>query len=472
MLLFAQESSDGLTDLLAARDGFAARLVLVGLLALSVASVVVWWIFLGRKRLIQDMPTSAVKGVALGLNELVGVAEAREVVSSPHAHVDCVWWKNVFYREDNEGGWRKTGEKTGGPLAFDLVDETGRIPVRARHADVQAPKVYEGPYVEDLHAGDPNPTLVTRYLASQGNTARKKVVEHALAHGDPVYVLGTAQLPLDDLEVYIGADTDGGEPFLVRTGGEADALFIERVGTVVGAVVALLAAAGAGIAWYDGDAIAAGTIGWSEINLAAPAVFVATCVAVMASASLVFAYNGLVRLRHRVLAAWGLIDVQLRRRHDLFPNLVRVVDAHAAHERSVQTAVAQLRSSLAADLPTEPSDDVLPGVDRGIRAETLALDRLLAVIEAYPAITADASFGALRAELVDTEDRVALARSFYNTSVLALHDRARVFPGNLIAWVFELDLDASFIDDLGGAAVPTVGERSQPQPGAQPSAPG
>ena len=184
-------------------------------------------------------------------------------------------------------------------------------------------------------------------------------------------------------------------------------------------------------------------------------------------ASFVFSYNGLRLLRQRADKAWSLIDVQLRRRHDLLPNLVRITTAHAEHERQVQTAIADLRTNLAADLPAKPTDDAVADAGRGIRAEEAALDRALLVIEAYPAITADATFATLRDELIDTENRIALARTFYNNSVTALHDRAATLQGGIVSWIFELDLAVAF-DAQRERRLPET-KRTPPSPMAGPA---
>ncbi len=430
-------------------DGYVAPVVALVAAAVSLGGLLVWWTYLGRKRLIQDMPTSATTAVALGLNELAGRAECADAEYAPQSSTPCVWWQNTFYVSDGEGGWRKTGDRQGGPIQFDLVDDEGSIPVRPRKAEVTGTKVYDGPVVDSGYGRDPNPSLVSRYIEQRSaSTKERKVVEHVVAPGDEVYVLGTAQLPYESLDVYIGPDRETGtNPFMIRVGAEQDALWVERVGTVVGALVAISAAAASGVAVADGDALAADRIGWSEIGYRMPVAFVAVVLALMLVAGIVFSYNALRRLRERADAAWSLIDVQLRRRHDLLPNLVAVVQAHATHERTVQTALAELRSKVVADLPSRPTDEAVERAGQAIRAEEAALDRMLALIEAYPPITADASYAGLRNELVDTENRIALARTFYNNSVNALHDRAATLTGGVLSWVFELDLVVPFVEE-------------------------
>lgn len=444
--------------------------LLAGILgAVALIGLWVWATFLGRKRLIEDLPTSATTGVALGLNELVGRVETPLLESAPQSGTPCVWWENVFYVSDGEGGWKKTGDKQGGPIQFDLVDAEGRIPVRPRKAEVTAPEVYDGPPIDLGMPRDADASLVSRYIAQRSaGTKQRRVVEKAIVPGDDVYVLGTAQLPFESLDVYIGPDREtGADPFFVRVGTEADAVFTEKVGTIVGALVAFVAAAGSGIALADGQALADDRIEWAEVGLRTPLAFVAAVLAVMSVASFVFAYNGLRLLRQRADKAWSLIDVQLRRRHDLIPNLVRITTAHAEHERQVQTAIADLRGNLAADLPAKPTDDAVAHAGRGIRAEEAALDRALLVIEAYPAITADETFATVRDELVDTENRIALARTFYNNSVTALHDRAATLQGGIVSWIFELDLAVAF-DAQRERRLPSA-KRTPPAPMAGPS---
>lgn len=439
--LRADSSLDGV-----AVEGYQARVGMVVAFFIVLAGFGIWWFFLSRKRLMQDLPTTATKGVALGLNELVGVAESNQSEPSPQSGVECVWWKNEFYVEQktkNGTTWKKTKERQGGPPWFTLSDDHGSIDVRPRKASITGDRTYDGPYSSALIHDDPNPTLVSRYLAGR-ETKKRRVVEHVIPEGATVYTLGTARLPHERLEPYIGSDETGKDPFLIRVGSEADAIYRERVGAIVGGFLVLAGAAGGGLAWHDGGRLATNQITWGQVDPVVPAVFATGAAALMGLASLIFVYNGLIRLRQRAQAAWGLIDVQLRRRHDLIPALRTVVEAHAAHESELQVALAALRSHADHELPEKLSDDAVAAADRAIVADDAAVDRLLALAEGYPELTADESFRNLRAELVDTEDRIALARSFYNNSVQSLHDRAGTFPSNLVAWIFELDLAAEF----------------------------
>ncbi|MEY4672573.1 MAG: hypothetical protein RL148_357 [Planctomycetota bacterium] len=144
-------------------------------------------------------------------------------------------------------------------------------------------------------------------------------------------------------------------------------------------------------------------------------------------------YNRFVRLQGHLRESWSGIDVELKRRHDLVPNLVATVRAHAAHEREVMERVTALRNDAVsrragvADLGREES-----------RLDT-ALRQLVAVAESYPQLKADASFRRLQEELAITEDRIAAARRFYNANVRDLCNLREQFPTSVLAAMFSFD---------------------------------
>src|SRR5207302_3973423 len=150
---------------------------------------------------------------------------------------------------------------------------------------------------------------------------------------------------------------------------------------------------------------------------------------VLVGLSFIVAYNGLVRLRNRIQGAWAQIDVQLRRRYDLIPNLVETVKGYAAHERQTFEAVTAARANaINAQGPAQQAaaENVISG----------ALKSLFAVAEAYPDLKANQNFLALQEELTATEGRIAYARQFYNDEVLKLNTRIQSFPTNLLAGAF------------------------------------
>src|SRR5262249_11763827 len=140
----------------------------------------------------------------------------------------------------------------------------------------------------------------------------------------------------------------------------------------------------------------------------------------------VLLYNGLVQKRNRVDNAWAQVEVQLKRRHDLVPNLVETVKGYAAHERGTFDAVTQARASATARRgPAQWS------AGEGVLGQ--ALGRLFAVAEAYPDLKASQNFLDLQGQLRDTEDKIAISRQVYNDTVLTFDNAIQVFPAVLIA---------------------------------------
>ncbi|SBT46337.1 LemA family protein [Micromonospora narathiwatensis] len=143
------------------------------------------------------------------------------------------------------------------------------------------------------------------------------------------------------------------------------------------------------------------------------------------------AYNRLVRQRNQVQASWAQIDVQLKRRYDLIPNLVETVKGYAAHERGTLESVVSARTGAIQAAGA-------PGVADRAAAEnvlTQALGRLFALAEAYPDLKANQNFAALQGELAHTEDKIAYARQFYNSAVQTFNTTVQSIPTNIIAGV-------------------------------------
>ncbi|MBW3664551.1 MAG: LemA family protein [Actinobacteria bacterium] len=157
--------------------------------------------------------------------------------------------------------------------------------------------------------------------------------------------------------------------------------------------------------------------------------------------AIVAIYNRLVRLRNRVEESWAQIDVQLRRRHDLIPNLVETVKGYAAHEKGVFEEVTRARAAAVA----------AGGVQEQAQAElglTRALRSLFAVAEAYPDLQASPNFLELQEELTATEDRISSARQFYNGAVRSYDDARETFPSNIVAGMFNFEEREYFeVDD-------------------------
>ncbi len=166
-------------------------------------------------------------------------------------------------------------------------------------------------------------------------------------------------------------------------------------------------------------------------------------IGLLAALVVVGIYNRLVTLRNRYRNAFSQIDVQLKRRYDLIPNLVEVCKGYMAHERSTLEAVTQARNIAAAasaQAAAKPGDPTAMGALAGAeQALTGALGRLFAVIEAYPDLKANQNLLALQEELTSTENKIAFARQAYNDAVLAYNNQRETFPGVLVAPMFGFD---------------------------------
>ncbi len=163
------------------------------------------------------------------------------------------------------------------------------------------------------------------------------------------------------------------------------------------------------------------------------------------------AYNGLIRGRNQVENAWSQIDVQLKRRIDLIPNLVETVKAYAAHEKDTLDAVVRARNAAIA-APATPA-----GQAQADTQLTGALRQLFALSEAYPDLKANQNFLALQEELTATEGRVAYARQFYNDSVLSYNNKLQAFPTVFFAKMMKFSKREYFEADEASREVPKVG---------------
>ena len=143
---------------------------------------------------------------------------------------------------------------------------------------------------------------------------------------------------------------------------------------------------------------------------------------------LVITYNGLVRLRNQVKNAWAQIDVQLKRRYDLIPNLIETVKGYMTHERETLESVTNARNL------AQQASSAGAGVRSKAESElSSALSRLLAVVENYPDLKANQNFLALQEELTSTENKISFSRQFYNDSVLRYNNKTEMFPSNFVA---------------------------------------
>ena len=141
-------------------------------------------------------------------------------------------------------------------------------------------------------------------------------------------------------------------------------------------------------------------------------------------------YNGLVRTRNRIDNTFSQIAVQLKRRHDLIPNLIETVKGYAAHEKGVFEAVTAARANAISATNGTPAAQA-----QAENALSGTLKSLFAVAEAYPDLKANQNFLSLQEELTSTEDKIAYSRQFYNDSVLGYNNKIQAFPGNVVAGI-------------------------------------
>lgn len=160
----------------------------------------------------------------------------------------------------------------------------------------------------------------------------------------------------------------------------------------------------------------------------------------------VFAYNNFVKLTQRAKEAWADIDVQLKRRYDLIPNLIETVKGYAAHERGVFEEVTEARAK-ATQVHVDPTNITAEQITAMAGAESAlgaSLGKLLAVAEAYPDLKANQNFSQLQSELTDTENKIQAARRFYNGNVRDLNIALQSFPSNMVGSTFGFKAEQFF----------------------------
>ncbi len=165
---------------------------------------------------------------------------------------------------------------------------------------------------------------------------------------------------------------------------------------------------------------------------------------------LVVLYNRLVRLRNRCENAWAQIDVQLKRRHDLIPNLVETVKGYASHERATFEEVTKART--AAQMAQGPAESAAAE-----NMLTQAIGKLFAVAEDYPELRATENFQQLQAQLEETESKIAVSRQIYNDAVLSYDNALETVPTNIVAGIFRFKPREYFeVEDAAAREVPQV----------------
>lgn len=379
-----------------------------------------------RKRLVQNLPTSKTTGVFIGLVELKGTAESENPLTSHLAGRRCVhyawtvqehWRRTVTYtdskgrvRTRTESGWT-TVASGGEMIAFYLRDDCGVIFVRP-----------EGAEIEPLTVLDETCTPASALYHGKGpalpvlnSTFRRRFVERAIPLHAPLYLMGQARERREVVAPEIAKD-ESAPMFLISTRTEEQV----RSGFVWAFWLWLvfgLALAVAGLVIADAHRGLDPAAHWPRYLLPAGGFAVA-----VVPGWVWMVFNSLVDLRQRVRQGWAQVDVQLKRRHDLIPRLVDMVTGFRDYENKLQAEIATLRAQMTATPPG------VAGPDYQACARTL-----VAIREAYPELKAQESFAHLQKNLVDTEQRIALARGYFNEIATHYNTRLEQVPDRFIA---------------------------------------
>ena len=382
-----------------------------------------------RKRLIDDIPTSKTSGVFIGLVELKGTAESEGPLRSYLAEIPCVefsWsvqehWSRTRTetytdsegktktRTKRESGWKTVADGNEQSL-FYLQDDCGVIRVDPERAKIQGDRVFS----ETCGRSDPLYYDKGPAGAVMDSDHRRRFTETAIPLHADLYVMGRSRLREDVVAPEIAHDVDA-PMFLISTRSE------EQISSglnwqfrLLGVLAVILGVAGWAVRDHVADVDPRGQIA-SYLGVAA------AVLGGWAVGWVWMVYNSMVHLRQRVRQGWSNVDVQLKRRADLIPGLVKIVQGYSDHEQAVHEQIALLRSQASVTAPGEGGPD-----PRGCAPQ------LVAIREAYPDLKANQSFLDLQEQLVDTEQRIALARSYFNEIAGFYNMRLQVIPDRFV----------------------------------------
>jgi len=383
-----------------------------------------------RLRLVENLPTSKTTGVFIGLVELKGTAESAQPLTSYLAAQPCVhyqyrveehWSRTVLEtytdsdgktrtRTRRESGW-STVDDGGETIPFYLQDECGVLLVRPAGATLEPVTIF------DETCGRSDPLYYAKGPAEgvADSDYRRRFSEQAIPLRAELYVLGQARERNDIVAPEIAEDKNA-PLFLISTRTEAQVsagFHRGEWGWGIGGLVLLV-----------GSFI--GADHWSHVDLAARVpIYALTASGYLCASALGWVwmvFNSLIDLRQRVRQAWSQVEVQLKRRHDLIPSLVSVVTGFEDYEKNLQTELAEMRSQLIATPPGVAGPDF-----RAVNQMTVA------IAERYPELKANELFLGLQKNLIDTEQRIALARGYFNEIATHYNTRLQTIPERFVA---------------------------------------
>lgn len=382
-----------------------------------------------RRRWVDDTPTSKTTGVFIGTVEVKGSAESDRPLMSRLAEQWCVcysWAVNEHWSRtvmetytDSKGHTRTRMRRESGMttvahgdalIPFYLMDDEGVVQVQPKDAKIEPAIIFNRTCGRD----DPLYYAKGPSQAVAGSDHRRDFVETGILLHAPLYVMGQARERKDIVAAEIAADPKC-PMFLVSCRTEKQISQGLGVGYWTWGVVGLLLAAG-------GVAVSIAIRGGGVPEGIVPCVAAASVYLLLWALGWVWlVFNSLIGLRNRVTQAWSLVDVQLKRRYDLIPNLVAAVKGLGDHERELQTELATLRTQMEATAPGVAGPDYQ------------ACTRLVAtLLERYPKLKAQDSFLRLQRNLTDTEQRIALARGYFNDIATYYNTRLERVPDRFI----------------------------------------
>jgi hypothetical protein len=392
------------------------------------------FLFLGfrvtrRKRLIADVPTSKALGVFIGAAELKGTAESDAPLTGYLSGTSCVYYAysvdeqwsrtvtetytdakgNRQTRTKTETGWKTVSSDLQNP-PFYLKDDSGVIRIIPSGAQVQPVTSFN----QTVSARDPLYFTKGPDTVIPDSTHHRRFTERNLPLHGALYIFGQARERQDIAAAEIAKDKDA-DIFIISTRSEKQVSSGISWGASAWMVLAFLLISGGSFMLYFDSAASKLDIGRAVIT--AIGVFLGA----LFIGWLVMVFNSLINLRHMVERAWSQVDIQLKRRFDLIPNLEAAVKGYAAHEKEVQTLVTELRAQAEATPPGVKGPDY-----KGV------MPSLRIIAERYPELKASESFLSLQKSLTDTEERIALARDYFNNIATAYNTRLAVIPDRFV----------------------------------------
>lgn len=375
---------------------------------------------LKKKRLIDDTPTSKVKGVFIGLVELKGKVRTTQPLTSYLTEKPCVYYRwsieehwtkrttetytdshgKTRTRTKTESGW-KTVDSGGEEIPFELCDDTGCILIRPEKAKVEAITVMNRvcSRTDPLYYGK-GPARAIMY-----SDHRRKFVERIIPPDADLYVFGQARERKDIVAPEVAYDKDA-PMFLISTREE------KKLSGRYSLYYWLLVAMGIIVAIVTAYLSIDRTFYLPQEPIQPYITTVGLFLVILFIGWFWVTYNSLKSLQRRVQQGWSQIEVQLKRRHDLIPLLVNVVKGLVKYEQDTQEKLAELRGEL---------------------ENVSGKEALEVLIERYPDLKSQEAFVKLQKELSDTEDRIALARGYYNEIASFYNTRFERFPDLIIA---------------------------------------